>query len=387
MDIGHSETERLLRANAREVLGRWVDVRGAEVPSPEALWQEIVGLGWTGLINGGGRGSDGSLLELGVLVEELGRTAVPTPFLQTSMVATALAGADMTPAGMDLLGSLAAGDGICALVASSVLEVEELSASRELSRGPYLVEWAADSDRLVVPWRSAGEIRLCAFEPREKGVSIERVDAIDDEPVGRVALLKLPIDSGDALTDRPLSAGDWAETRARTTLLRAAEMIGGASRVVELTVEHLTQRSQFGRPLGTFQAVQHMCADMATKLDGARLAVYEGLWLADAGASCRAAAAVAGYAAAETYEFTTLMAAQLHGGTGYTVEYPLQRYFRRAKALRLRQGPVRDQLRMIADLLLDPSGRRSAWSSGELRSMTAGNEAARRAASVALGGS
>ena len=389
IDLNDSDTERLLRTTAREVLVGWVERDSSDVPSAADLWQEIISLGWAGLAVPGACGSGGSLLELGILLEELGRAATPTPLFQAAAVGSLVAREGLTDEGKELLRSVATGGTTVALIASNeatanLTEVDG-SSGRKLIGGPYLVEWASEADRLVVPYRVDSGIGLASFAPRVEGVSVERVDAIDDEPVGRVVLLRVPLAAGVPLTNSPLSSRDWLEARARIALLRAAEMVGGASRVLELTVEHGAKRWQFGRPLGSFQAVQHMCADMAIKLDGARFAVYEGLWLAETRRTCRAAAAVAAYFAGETYEYVTRTAAQLHGGMGYTTEYPLQRYFRHAKAQRLRQGAVRTQLMAIADLL-PYTTERPVPSHGSRSLVTGANEIADNALNESVRG-
>jgi alkylation response protein AidB-like acyl-CoA dehydrogenase len=118
--------------------------------------------------------------------------------------------------------------------------------------------------------------------------------------------------------------------------------------VLEMTVEHVKMRRQFGKPLGILQAVQHFCADAAIQVDGARLAVFEALWRVDQGLPFMREAAIAGWFTGLVAERTTLMASQLHGGLGYVKEYPLHHYVRRAKAQAIRLGTERSQLEAIA---------------------------------------
>jgi alkylation response protein AidB-like acyl-CoA dehydrogenase len=140
-------------------------------------------------------------------------------------------------------------------------------------------------------------------------------------------------------------------------------MVGGARRVLDMTVAHVTQRQQFGVALGTFQAVQHACADLAISLDSARLATWEGLSLADQGQRCRAAGAVAGWLAGRAYIAAAETGAQLHGGLGAIRDYPLHFYYRRAQAMAARLGSEAAQLEELAHCLVDPveAGQATPW--------------------------
>jgi alkylation response protein AidB-like acyl-CoA dehydrogenase len=116
------------------------------------------------------------------------------------------------------------------------------------------------------------------------------------------------------------------------TVLAAVELVAHAEVALQLTVDHVAERVQFGRPLGAFQAVQHQCADMATLVEAARFLVYETVWKVAHGTATATDIAVAKAAASRAGAFTTLQAHQLHGGIGMTEEYPLQFFSRRAQA-------------------------------------------------------
>jgi alkylation response protein AidB-like acyl-CoA dehydrogenase len=176
---------------------------------------------------------------------------------------------------------------------------------------------------------------------------------MDHERVARVELRNVEIPAGQALNADWLSPADAEDILACGRLLRAAEMVGGMEQVVDMTVAYVSARRQFGRPIGTFQAVQHACADIRTELDAAHLATWEALSRADRGLAFRANAAVACFAVGRAFERVVSRAAQLHGGIGFMAEYPLQLYFRRAKAQRIRLGTTRFQLENVAQELLD----------------------------------
>jgi alkylation response protein AidB-like acyl-CoA dehydrogenase len=113
----------------------------------------------------------------------------------------------------------------------------------------------------------------------------------------------------------------------------AAEMGGGAARVLEMTVEHARTRRQFDRPIGSFQAVQHACADMLVGVECARIAALGAAWAADhAAPEAALEAAVAKATASDAYRAVTTKAIQLHGGIGFTWEHDCHLYYRRATA-------------------------------------------------------
>ena len=137
-------------------------------------------------------------------------------------------------------------------------------------------------------------------------------------------------------------------------ILAAAQAVGGASYALEITVEYAKTRRQFNKALAEFQSISHYLADARTELDGARLLVCEAAWAHDTGRSTQALAPMAKLFACRTYRDITAMAQQVFGGIGFTVEYDIQLYFRRAKQLQITwwdQAACEDR---IADAVLGP---------------------------------
>jgi alkylation response protein AidB-like acyl-CoA dehydrogenase len=134
-------------------------------------------------------------------------------------------------------------------------------------------------------------------------------------------------------------------------------MVGGAREVLDLTVRYVTDRKQFGRPIGSFQAVQHHVADVSTRVDAAGLAAWQAVWRCSLGNADTAAGeveaqvAIAKVAAGDAYVEATLMAHQLHGGIGFTVEHDLHLWSDRARAAALTFGSRDDHLRTLGSLI------------------------------------
>ena len=133
--------------------------------------------------------------------------------------------------------------------------------------------------------------------------------------------------------------------------LQCAEMVGGAQKELEMTSEYVKVRHQFDRPIGTFQAVQHRASDMYTDVMGARLAAYKALWCLSRGMPADREVAVAKYFVSKACQRVAFSAQHLHAGIGFTLEYDLHYYYRRAKAFELKFGPPALHLRNLGATL------------------------------------
>jgi alkylation response protein AidB-like acyl-CoA dehydrogenase len=133
----------------------------------------------------------------------------------------------------------------------------------------------------------------------------------------------------------------------------AAQAMGGAERALELAVQYAKDRQQFGKPLGAFQAISHYLADAATTVDGGKTLVYEAAWARANGKPVDRLAPMAKLFACQTYRDVTGMAQQVFGGVGFTLEYDIQLYFRRAKQLQLSWWDTRYLEELVASAVLD----------------------------------
>ena len=131
-------------------------------------------------------------------------------------------------------------------------------------------------------------------------------------------------------------------------VLSAAQAAGGASRALEMTVEYAKQREQFGKPLGAFQSISHYLADSATAIEGGTILVYEAAWSRSVGKSSRRLAPLAKLFMCQAFRDTTAMCQQVWGGVGFTIEYDIQLYFRRAKQLQISWWDERHLEELIA---------------------------------------
>jgi alkylation response protein AidB-like acyl-CoA dehydrogenase len=145
----------------------------------------------------------------------------------------------------------------------------------------------------------------------------------------------------------------WNDTMLDGIVLLAAQAIGGARYALDITVQYAKDREQFDKPLGAFQALAHNMADAVTAVDGAETLVYEAAWARSDGRSIDRLAPMAKLFACKTFRDVTAMAQQIFGGVGFTLEYDIQLYFRRAKQLQISWWDDRVLEEMIATTLLD----------------------------------
>jgi alkylation response protein AidB-like acyl-CoA dehydrogenase len=318
-----------------------------------SLWQQMAGeLGWAGLaiperFGGAGLG----WVELCILQEEQGRRLVPSPFFATVALAASLVReAASEEQCRDLLGRIASGKArfACALTGPQGLAGAD-GVTAELRDGPdgsFLLEGASDyvihadsADWLLVLARTPGSsgasgLSIAVIAANGTGVSITPHVMLDlTRPMSSVRLAGVAVPRA-ALLGRPGDAGAAIhKALQRAQIALAAEALGGAERVLEMTVEYVKQREQFGRPIGSFQAIKHRLADMMVQVEAARSASWYAACVADEQDSELAeAAAIAKSYCCDAFYDCAANAIQLHGGIGFTWEHDAHLYFKRARA-------------------------------------------------------
>lgn len=290
-------------------------------------------LGLQGLAISEQRGGSGyGMVELTLVLEEAGRALVPEPLFATLLGAMALELADGAgDVGELILSEVAAGDRILAVALNDAAD-EQVRAERHPDAG-----WSVSGTKvrvlagqhahtlLVVAATDAGD---ALFAVESSHAQVEPVRSLD---VAR-AQATVVFDSAPAVlvTDRDGIAESLLRAGA---LMLAAEQVGGAGRCLDIAVEHAKERTQFGRPIGGFQAVKHRCADMLVEYESARTALMYAAWAWDDGADDHVLlAAVAKAAASDAYWGNARSCIQVLGGIGFTTEHPAQLHFKRATA-------------------------------------------------------
>ena len=294
-------------------------------------------------------GSGYSFVELGIVLEEMGRSLLCAPFFSTVVLAAntlLLSGDDA--AKKDFLPGIASGE--------TIATVAFTEPSGKWDEAGITMEATADGDRwtltgtksFVLDGHTANLILVAARTP--KGVSLFAVDgdAVRADPHGAVDDGPDP-QAGQARLRRHRRPASSAPTgRAGTTLSSvldlvavglAAEEVGGAQKVLDMAVEYAKVRVQFGRPIGSFQAIKHKCADMLLEVESAKSAAYYGMWCAsEMNDELPSVASLAKAYCSEAYFHAAAENIQIHGGIGFTWEHPAHLYFKRAKSSELLFG-------------------------------------------------
>ncbi|WBB60827.1 acyl-CoA/acyl-ACP dehydrogenase [Streptomyces sp. WMMC500] len=330
MDLTLTEDQELIRTTARDLLESRSAGAGARAMADEpagysaALWKEMVELGWTGLALPEAHGGVGAgFLELCLVVEEMGRSRVPSPFLSTA-VCCGLPLARFGTAAQQArwLAAIARGRVMSAVPGrwdgtGGEIEAAEREDGFVLDGTALFVPYAhAAEDLLVVP-REGPALLVDTASP---GLAREPLDAIGAERPHRVRFDGVAVPRDRALTaGRPVAEAIDAYGAAAT----CAAMVGAAQRVLDMTVAYAAEREQFGRPIGAFQAVQHHCANMAVDVLSSRFMAYEAIWRLSAGLDAAAEVSMAKAWVSEACRRVCDTGHQVHGAIGFTYEHDL----------------------------------------------------------------
>jgi alkylation response protein AidB-like acyl-CoA dehydrogenase len=309
MDFGLTDDQRDIQRTARDLLAeraKFERVREhAEARrTDDELWSELRDLGWPGIAVAEEHGGQGlGAVELAILSEELGRTVAPVPFLPTVLAATLIQHAGSPEQQARWLPGLAAGETPGALGVATDATAE-------------LVVGGAGAQVFVLVEDGAARV-VSADE-----ATVEAVDSIDStRPAARVSA-----SGGDVLS------GDVSAAVDRALVAVSAELVGVCARALEMTLEYVKERKQFGTPVGAYQAVSHRCAQMLLDTEKARVSTSFAAWTADADPERLAeAAAMAKAAASDAGRDVTAAAIQMHGGIGFTWEADVHWLFKRAQ--------------------------------------------------------
>jgi len=330
----------------------------------DAVWRGLADLGATGLLVPEGHGGAGmGMVDAAVVVEELGRAVHPGPYASSAIgaVSLALAAGDATDHA-DLLPGLADGTTIGTV---GLYEPGRRAAWRAPTTvaAPDGSGWRLDGHKVHVPDALAADLLLVTASTPDAALAVFAVDR--GAPV--ITITPMPTVDGSrkqgevVLTGTParrLGSGDASDAVTATVdRLHAGAVVdgvGAASRALEISVEYAKERHQFGVPIGSFQAVQHLCADMLRSVELARAAGYYACWAADAADAAerhRAATMALAFATDELYAVGS-GAVQVHAGIGFTWEHDIQLFYKRLLTLQQTGGGSVDQLEELAKLAL-----------------------------------
>jgi alkylation response protein AidB-like acyl-CoA dehydrogenase len=361
MDFDFSDDQYALRDTVRRFLGdkaplayvrsMFDDPRG----TTDAVWRGLADLGVTGML------VDAGMTDMALVLEELGRAVHPGPFLSSAVGAVSTVAA-LAP-GDDLLAALADGNtvGALALYEPGARYDWRAPSTRaddagRLTGSKAFVPDAVAADVLLVGALDAdGALAVFAVDAGAEGLTVETQETSDPtRKHGNVTMQGAP---GRKLGDFDGDAGVTAPMAAivdRVGVATVLDGVGAAQAALDMTIEYAKTRVQFDKPIGSFQAVQHHCADMLQSVEMARSGAYYAAWAADAAAPEEAhrAATMAMAFAAEALPRVGATAIQVHGGIGFTWEHDIHLFYKRLLTLAQAHGTASDHLEELAALVL-----------------------------------
>jgi alkylation response protein AidB-like acyl-CoA dehydrogenase len=356
MDLGLNEEQEMLRKSARDFLRsecpkqlvRQLD-ESDEGYSSE-LWRKMAGLGWMGLVfpeKYGGSGRD--FMDLAILLEEMGYNIVPGPFFSTVV----LGGLTILTAGseeqkMEFLPRIASGEMILSFaLTESTASYDAASVETEAiaRNGEYVMK----GTKLFVLSANIADYILCVARTRktrnpEDGITLFLVDAgsrglkctllktLARDKQCEVIFDDVAVSEKSVVGKRDEGWPIVKDILEKAAVAKCAEMVGGAQAALDMAVNYAKERVQFGRPIGSFQAIQHYCADMAMDVGGSRFVTYKAAWKVSEGLPAALDAAIAKAWVSEACGRVALSAHQIFGALGFTMDHDMHLYYRQAKA-------------------------------------------------------
>ncbi len=362
MDFHFTDEQEMLRKSARdfakgECPGDFIrEMEDDEKGYTTQLWNKMAELGWMGLMlpedyDGIGCG----LLDLVVIMEEIGAGCVPGPYLDTVLGSLAvLEGAD-DAVKKEILPQVVMGQRVLTLAYLEpgntsynpnyvATKAEKQGEQFALNGSKLFVPYADSADYFILSARTSGEVlssdglSLFLVPKDAAGITITPIKTIAGDKQAEVVLENVSIgsealiggqDQASAILDKILKIG---------AIAKCAEMVGSANRVLDITVEYTKDRAQFGSLIGRFQAVQHHCANMAMDLHGSRYITYKAAWMLSENVPCDLVVASAKGWISEAYKRISALGHQVGAASAYIVEHDMTLYSRRAKAAELAYG-------------------------------------------------
>ena len=380
MDLLLTEEEKMLRHTAREFLDAECPttlVREMETDLkgyPPSLWRKTAELGWQGMaLPEKYGGQDLPLVYLGLILEEAGRALAPLP-LHSTVVAAMTIARDGTEAQREaVLPAVARGETVLtwAFTEEDPRFLPETIRTQAVADGNHFVingrklfvDNFVAADQCLVACRTApasqGRAGLSLFLVDTKSAGLSQIPLVtlakdkqsevvfDNVRVPRTNLIGA-LHEGGPIIERMLE---------RATVLLCAQMLGATRKDAEMAIDYAKYRVAFGQPIGAFQSIQHLCADMIMWIDSGQLLMYEALWKMDQGLPASVEVSQAKAFCNEKCEAVVRLSQMVHGGIGFMMEFDLHLWFRRVSAWAMRLGTSFEHRARIAHALIDCPGR------------------------------
>ncbi|MFC1942789.1 acyl-CoA dehydrogenase family protein [Chloroflexota bacterium] len=376
MDFAFNEQQEMLRKSARDFLtSEYPETLLREMVKDESgytpeLWSKMAGMNWTGLSIPEEYGGIGDFLDLTVVMEEMGRACLLSPFFSTIVLgASAIIDAGSDEQKQNFLPDIAEGKLILTMALtepSARYTAESITMKASPRDGGFVIQ----GTKLFVPDAHSTDYLVCVTRTKESkdprdGITLFIVDSktpgISYKPLKTLAgdkQYEVTFDNVRVSEESVLGKVDkgWPcveRVLEKAAAARCAEMIGGARYVLEMTLNYANDRIAFGHPIGAFQAMQHRCADMLVDIEGSKYVTYQAIWRLNEGLPAAKEVAIAKAITSQSYRRVVNSAHQVHGAIGFTEDHILHFYTKRARAYEFSFGDVNYHLDNLASQLWD----------------------------------
>jgi alkylation response protein AidB-like acyl-CoA dehydrogenase len=374
MDVLLNEDEELLKNTARAFFEQECPpslVREMETDDlgyPTDLWRKIADLGWLGFALPQSYGGEGAPLEhLGLLLEEMGRAVAPLPFLSTIVPALTIAEAGTETQRQEILPRVARGELLLtwALTERDPRCLPDTIHTKAVLDGDHYVVNGAKlfvdnfnvADTCLVVCRTSQDspttagISLLLVDTSSQGISHTPLPTLAGDKQSEVTLHDVRVPAANLIGEADQGWPIVERMMERATALVCAQIVGATRKAVDMAVDYAKWRVAFGRPIGAFQAIQHMCADMVIWVDGAQLLTYEALWKLGRGLPASIEVATAKAFCNERCQAALRHANQIHAGVAQIKEFDLNLWYRRAASWTMKLGTTFEHRGKIAQAL------------------------------------
>ena len=370
MDLDYNAEQRLLKQSAKDFLKKECPKelirksRDAEADFPETLWKKMAKLGWMGVaISEEYGGAGGEFIDLAILMEAMGEACLPVPFFSTVVIAgTALALSKATPLKKELLLKIAAGDLVFSyaiIEPGNTYGFSNIHTAGVKKKGGYVlsgtklfVEYAGSSDFLLVVAAIAGQgLGVFAVNTDSPGVETKIFKTLDYARQCEVGFKSVIVPEANLLAQGADAERLLQTLEERASVAKCAEMLGGMQAALEMSVSHAKERVQFGRPIGSFQAVAHHCANMAIDVDSSRYITNLAAWKISRGLPAAREAAMAKYYTSAASNRVIKLGHQVHVAISFCDEHDMHLFLRKCKAASIAFGDAEYHLEKVAQEL------------------------------------
>ena len=382
MDVLLSEEEQMVKNLAREFL------EGECPPSlarameqddlgyPPGLWKQMADLGWFGMSLPEAYGGQGlPLAYLGIVMEEVGRAIAPVPFHSTMVAALAINAHGSEQQRRELLPGVSSGSTILTWAFNErdprflphTIQARAIADGDDfiLSGTKMFVDNFNSAEKCLVVCRTGAYseenpkegISLLLVDTRAHGVSHVPLTTLAKDKQSIVTFDEVRVPATNLVGQQDQGWEPAQDMLDRGAALLCAQMVGAARKDAEMGIEYAKNRVAFGRPIGSFQSIQHLCADMTIWIDGCQLLTYEALWKMDQGLPAGLEVSQAKAFCNDKCEAAVRSSQVIHGGIGFMMEFDLHLWFRRVSAWTMRMGTTFEHRSRIARTLLDQPGK------------------------------